>query len=336
MRRKSEKVPLDFISIGDSTLDVFVMINEASLSCQLSKEECLLCLDYAEKIPVEGVTKINGAGNASNAAVAARRLGLRTAIVSIVGKDVLGREIMQGWRDAKISTKYVQIDPERDTNYSTVLIFQGERTILVHAEPRTYRLPKLDGAKWIYYTALGPDHNRLETELLAHLGKHPEQKLCFNPGTQHLRRGIESLKRVVARADLFIVNKQEAEHLLQNGERPIINLLTHFIHLGAKNVVITDGPHGSYATDGKSFWFCPVFPGKIVERTGAGDAYATTFVCALTWGWSIPDAMRAGTANAQRVVQFIGPQAGLLNKTGLQKALKTFARIKAKPYQKKG
>ncbi len=318
----------DFISIGDSTLDVFLQLHEATVSCQLNKEQCLLCLEYAEKIPVENVVKIPGAGNASNAAVGATRLGLASAIVSILGKDDIGKEILSGWKRAGVSTKYVQFDPKRETNYSTVLNFKGERTILSFSEPRKYSLPDLDGAKWIYYTSLGPGHQKLEKQLLAHLKKHPQQKLCFNPGTKQLRRGLESLKPVIARCDVFIVNKDEAEFLLKDGERPIQNLLASFIHHGAKLVVITDGPNGSHATDGKHIWFEPIFPGPVVERTGAGDSYATALVCMLHHGLSIPDAMRAGTANGWSVVQYVGPQKGLLTKKTMPTILKKFARIK--------
>ncbi len=104
----------DFIAIGDSTLDVFLTLHEASVSCQLNKEQCLLCLEYAEKIPVESVVKVPGAGNASNAAVGASRLGLKSAIVSILGKDEIGKEIMGGWMKAGVATKYVQFDPKHE------------------------------------------------------------------------------------------------------------------------------------------------------------------------------------------------------------------------------
>lgn len=319
---------LDLIAIGDSTLDVFLHISEASLSCQINKEACLLCLEYAEKIPVDSVTKIPGAGNASNAAVGASRLGFKSAIVSILGKDEIGKEIMQGWKQEKVSTKYVSFDTKRETNYSTVLNFKGERTILVHAEKRTYKLPKLDGSKWIYYTALGPGHERLEKQLLAHLKRNPTQKLCFNPGTKQLRRGLTEIKPVIARSDIFIVNKQEAELLLGDGERPIPNLLLAFKHLGPKIIVLTDGPNGSHATDGNTMWSLGIFEGPVLERTGAGDSYATAFTCAIEMGWSIPDAMRAGTANGWSVVQHIGPQRGLLDKKTMQSALKKFSKVK--------
>lgn len=319
---------LDFIAIGDSTLDVFLQISEASVSCQINKEQCLLCLQYAEKIPVESVIQIPGAGNASNAAVGAARLGLRSAIVSILGKDEIGKEIMSGWKKEKVDTRYVTFDSKRATNYSTVLNFKGERTILVHGERRNYRLPKLDGAKWVYYTSLGPGHEPLEKQLLVHLKKHPTQKLCFNPGTKQLRRGLRSIKPVIARSDVFIVNKQEAEFLLEDGERPIQTLLMTLKQICPGIVVITDGPKGSHATDGKTIWSLGIYPGPVVERTGAGDSYATGFSCALFMGKTIPEAMRIGTAEGWSVVQHIGPQKGLLSKAKLNAALKKFARAK--------
>lgn len=320
----------DIITIGDSTLDVFLQIHEATVSCQINKEKCLFCLEYAEKIPVDSVVKIPGAGNASNAAVGARRLGLKSAIVSVVGKDEIGEEILEGWEKARVSTAYVIKDPEHVTNYSTVLNFKGERTILVRAERRKYLLPPIDGTRWVYYTALGPGHEKLEKQLLAHLKRRPEQNLAFNPGTGQLRRGLNAIKPVIARSDLFIVNKQEAEHLLGNGERPIHNLLLHFLNLGAKKVVITDGSHGSHATDGKHVWSLGIFKGPIVERTGAGDSYATAFLCSLYAGKSVPEAMRAGTANAWSVVQYVGPLKGLLTKTQMAHTLKRFAHMKPK------
>lgn len=318
----------DLIAIGDSTLDVFLNINEATVSCQLNKPQCLLCFDYAEKIPVEAVVKVPGAGNASNAAVGGRRLGMKTAILSIVGNDETGKEIVAGWKREGVNLEHVSVDKKRETNYSTILSFKGERTILVHHQPRAYALPKLDPAAWIYYTSIGKKHERLEKRLLAHLKTHKKTKLVFNPGTHQLHRGLNALKPVIARCEVFIVNKEEAWRLLEDGERPIHNMLRSFLALGAKTVVITDGPAGSYASDGKETWFHPIFKGPILERTGAGDSYTIGFVYGMFRGASLPEAMGYGTANAWSVVQHIGPQAGLLKKQEMARVMKKFAKVK--------
>ncbi|HEU0050618.1 MAG TPA: carbohydrate kinase family protein [Patescibacteria group bacterium] len=322
--------PFDLVAIGDSTLDVFLHMHEATLECQLHRERCLLCLEYANKIPVESMVKVPGAGSASNIAVGAAKLGMRAAIVSVLGNDEVGKEILARWKRAGVSDTYVQFDAKHETNYSTVLDFQGERTILSYNLPRIYRLPTLDGAQWIFYASLGPKHERLEKQLLRHLHKHPAQKLAFNPGVQQLERNLSGLKPVIARSNLFIVNKEEAERLLQDGDRPMANLLMSFVHLGAKIVVITDGPKGSYATDGKEIWSLPIFPGREIERTGAGDAFAVAFLHELFRGHPIPEAMRAGTASAWSVIQKIGPQSGLLDPRGLRNVLQKFKRIQPK------
>ncbi len=321
---------LDLLTIGDATLDVFLRIHEATLSCQINKQQCLLCFNYADKIPVESVIKIPGAGNASNAAVGGARLGMRSAIVCFVGNDEVGREMLAGWKQARVATSYVRIDRRHDSNYSTVLDYHGERTILVYHQPHEYVLPSIDGADWIYYTSIGPGHERLEKQLLAHLAHYPKQPLAFNPGTHQLRRGLKALTPVIKRSSLFAVNREEADRLLEDGHRPVENMLMSFAKMGAKVVVITDGEHGSYATDGKKMWNMGIFPGKVVERTGAGDGYTTGMLYALWKGMTVPEAMRVGTANAWSVIQRVGPQAGLLNEQVLATTLKKFARVQAR------
>lgn len=325
---RSSKDMLDVITIGDSLLDVFLGIEEATVTCQLNKEACLLCLEYAEKIPLTSVVKVPGAGNSSNAAVGATFLGLSSAIVSVLGKDDVGGEILLHWNKLGVDTRFVQLDKTHDTNYATILNFKGERTQLIYFHPRNYRLPKLVSTRWMYYSAIGSKHEMLEKQMLAFLNKQPETKLVFNPGTTHLRRGLKALLPVIAASEVFCVNKQEAERLLEDGERPVHNLLMKMHKLGPEIVVITDGPKGSYATDGRSIWHMPIFPGPVVERTGAGDSYTTAFMCALHHGKGIADAMRWGTANSWSVVQFVGPQAGLLSKTKIASTLKKFASFK--------
>jgi sugar/nucleoside kinase (ribokinase family) len=87
--------------------------------------------------------------------------------------------------------------------------------------------------------------------------------------------------------------------------------------------VITDGTKGAYAFDGKSFWFMPPYPDPKppYERTGAGDAFSSTFVVALALGLHIEDALRWAPINSMSVVQFVGAQEGLLTRLKIDKFL---------------
>ncbi|MFC1612224.1 carbohydrate kinase family protein, partial [Patescibacteria group bacterium] len=105
-------------------------------------------------------------------------------------------------------------------------------------------------------------------------------------------------------------------------------LLKKLCALGPKTVIITDGSKGAYASDCKIHYKMGVFPIKIVEMTGAGDAFATGIIAALHYGKTIDEALRWGTANSTSVISSIGPQEGLLGQDGIQKILRKYSKIK--------
>lgn len=322
---------LDLLAVGDATKDVFIEINEATVNCSLNAKTCLLCLNYADKIPVKGVTPVAAAGNAANAAVGSARLGHKAGLMAILGDDREGKDLMQALEADHVDTRCMKIDKKHGTNYSAVLNFKGERTILVYHQPRTYVFPpNPPKPKWVYYTSIGHGHEKFEKQMLVWLNKHPEINMLFNPGTHQLRRKLTALKPAIKRSTVFIVNKEEAEYLLNEGVQPIPNLIAALRRIGPQHVIITDGANGSWASDDGHIWSLPMFPGKAIERTGAGDSYATGVANALMSGQTLPEAMRWGTANAQNVVREIGPQKGLLTVAQMKAVLKKFARIKPK------
>jgi sugar/nucleoside kinase (ribokinase family) len=75
-----------------------------------------------------------------------------------------------------------------------------------------------------------------------------------------------------------------------------------------------------------------VFPAKLVEMTGAGDAFATSTVAGIIHGETLQEAMRWGAANSAAVVEEIGPQKGLLSFSKLQDTLKEHKQIAAKEF----
>ena len=316
------------VAIGESLRDVFYMLDEASLSCTLHKERCLLCLEYAEKIPVHHVVKVPAAGNSANAAVGASRLGMRSALVTWVGQDHAGRHQAEALDDEGVDLRFLVTDTKHPTSESTILVYQGERTQLVNFQPRIYRLPKLPSTACIYYSAVSSSHEKLDRAIFQHLKKEKNIFFTFQPGTTHIRQGIEKIKQLVARSSLFVLNKDEAHLLLQDGARTMRNLLETFHHIGARTIVITDGQNGADAFDGMDQWHMPVFPTTPVEMTGAGDSFATAVTAALLREMDLPTALRWGTANSWSVIGEIGPQKGLLNTKGIEKVLKKFASIK--------
>lgn len=326
MPKPQKKSLFDIISIGDATLDVFVVLHEASVLCSLQKDACQLCLSYADKIPVEKVTRLIG-GNAANNAVGSSRLGLKSGFYSIVGNDETGRQIIETIKKEKVACDYVHVDKKQESNYSVVLSHKGERTILVYHLDRTYAMPKFKPTTWFYLTSMGKNHWEFHVKLLAHVKKTGAQ-LAFNPGTHQLKQGLEKLKPLLALTTVLFVNKEEAQKLV-GAIADMKELLVALKRVGPKVVVITDGDNGSYAHDGVAFWKCGITDTSVVERTGAGDAFATAFVAAMIHGKNIPEAMQWGTMNSASVITKVGPQPGLLTKTQMQAWLKKYTKPRA-------
>lgn len=299
----------NIISIGDSALDTFLELHEASVHCNLERTKCFLCLNYADKIPVEKIHHSFG-GNAANFSVGVSRLGVRAAIYTVLGKDENGKQIFNNFEKEKVGTEYTFFDETQSTNCSTVINFQGERTILTYHEKREYQLPDLAPASWVYLTSVSHGHEELYRQVVEHVEK-TKAKLIFNPGTTQLRGGIEKLIHVLRNTELLILNKDEADLLLS--KKSVKDLLETFVlQYGVQKTVITDAENGSYAFDGETHYGVPAQKVTLIERTGAGDAYAAGLVAALILGKNLEQAMEWGAKNAASVVQYIGAQKGLL------------------------
>jgi ribokinase len=93
--------------------------------------------------------------------------------------------------------------------------------------------------------------------------------------------------------------------------------------LGPHVVVITDGPNGSYASYDFKLVTIPNYPDPAppLDRTGAGDAFASTIVAALAMGETMDTALTWAPINSMSVVQELGAQKGLLSLDKLKKYL---------------
>lgn len=320
----------DVITIGDTTYDTinFIDEEEAHVVCNVKKQECEICFDYADKIPVREVFESVG-GNAANAAVGFSRLGLKTAIYSEIGTDVLGSRVTKTLRDEGVSLKYIKC--EGITNRSSVISVHGERTIFSYHEKRDYHLPQLESTTWVYLTSLKTGFAKVQNDLISQI-RAKKIFLAYNPGTYQLKSDIINSQAILQKATVVIMNKEEAAHWLK---MPITSTIKHLLFAltkyGTKNSVITDGLAGSYGFDGINYYHCPIYPQHAIETTGAGDSFSTALTAALFRGGSLKEAMRWGTINSASVVQQVGGQAGLLTNTELQKRLKLHENVCAQP-----
>lgn len=323
----------DLISIGDSTIDVFLEVDpqDAESSCSLDHEKCVVSFEFGAKIPVKSLVRVAGVGNAPNLAIGSVRLGLKTALYTVLGSDRDSQECKEVFEKEGVDTKFVVMENDKRSGFSAVINYSAERNIFRFREDHEYQLPNFPQASWVYYTSIGKGSEVLHEPLVAYL-KNTGAKLGFNPGTLQIREGIETIKPMMAVANVLLVNREEAYKLVRGEIEDIRGLLADLKATGPEAVVITDGRGGSYASiDGREVWFCPIpEESPVVERTGCGDAYSTGFLAAMVQGRQLPEAMLWGTMNATSVIQYIGAREGLLTPEGMQKTIEKWGNA-AKP-----
>ncbi len=318
---------IDFLAIGDITTDAFIRIKDASVHCDINKENCQISMAFGEKIPFEFAEVVKAVGNSANAAVSAARLGLNTGLVSDIGNDQNGKECLAELKRNKVSTKHVHIHKGLPTNYHYVLWYEDERTILIKQTEYPYKVDNIGTPKWIYLSSMASNSLPYHLELAKYLKKHPQIKLAFQPGTFQMKLGYEKLRELYEHTEVFFCNVGEAKRILEISEKDHVDikeLLERMHRTGPKVVCITDGPKGAYAYDGKDAWFMPPYPDPKppYERTGAGDSFASTFTVALSLGKGLDEALMWGPINSMSVVQYVGAQKGLLSRKTLEEFLK--------------
>jgi ribokinase len=320
------KKKYDVVSIGDVVMDAFIGLQEAKVEWDKNHEHPRLSMSFADKIPYKSLVVIPAVGNASNVAVGATRLGLRTAMITAIGDDSYGKEILARYKQEGLSKEYVTINKGKPTNYHFVLNYEAERTILIkHEEYKYFDPAKLAGkTDWLYFSSIAENTLPFHKKVGEFLKKNPDVKMGFNPGTFQLRYGVDKIREIYKHTYVLFVNREEAEMILGTKNSEIKPLFAGLHALGPKIVVITDGPAGAYASDGTDQYFMEPYPDPKppVSRTGAGDAFSTGFFCGLVYGLSVYDALRWAPIESMHVVQFFGAQTGLLSKPDLLKLLK--------------
>jgi sugar/nucleoside kinase (ribokinase family) len=210
------------------------------------------------------------------------------------------------------------------SNYHYVLRLGAERTILVKHTEFPYVFPNISTPKFIYLSSLAENSLPFHTKIAQYLKNNPSVKLAFQPGTFQMKLGYENLKELYEQTYLFFCNKEEAQRILNTQEQDIKILLQKVKELGPQIPIITDGPNGAYALYENRVLFVPPYPDpkEPVDRTGAGDSFASTITSALALGKPIEEALLWGPINSMSVVQYIGAQAGLLTQEKIQEYLK--------------
>lgn len=302
------------ITVGAAVQDVFLSQSSALKAVCESPDRCFQKLELGSKADVNQIHFSTG-GGATNAAVTFARQGHEVAFMGVIGDDPAGRAVLDDLDRENIDTRFVRFSRQYNTGYSVLLLApNGERTILTYRGASTHYYPgdfapdALD-ADWLYVSTLAGQMKVLDE--LFRAAKERGIKICFNPGKKELAQR-EQLIGLLADVDVLAANREEMAQLVSGDT---LEMLVRGTLRLAPVVLVTDGTRGSMVSDGRSMIRAGMYENvDAVDRTGAGDAFASGFLSQWVDGASLRDAVLFASANANSVVAKIGAKAGILYK----------------------
>lgn len=310
------------LAVGDINTNAFIKMNEEHGEITTDeKGYTRLSIEMGGKIPYDEVEEFRAGECSPNAAVSMTRLGLKVDLMTWLGDDEAGQHMIEYLKEQGVGTDYMVVEEGQKSNYHYVLRFGADRTKLQKFEDYKYEWREPETTPdWIYLGVLGEKTWHLHEALLDYLNRNPDVKLVFQPGMYHLMWGAEKMADFYRRAEVVIMNREEAAQVTGLDRSSVSSLIKGLHDLGVSIAVVTDGADGAYASDGSKILFMPNYPDPAppFERTGAGDAFASTLSAALALGEPLESALRWAPINSAYVVQQMGAQRGLLPYDELQ------------------
>ncbi len=316
----------DVITVGSATVDVFAKTRFSELIKIIDPkgETDLLAFPSGTKILIDGLAFTTGGGG-TNTAVALSRLGHKVGFIGKLGDGTNSEFIQKDLKKEKIDL--LCAPGKGHSGYSVILdTLEHDRTILTYKgindelKLKDINRKKLK-TKWFYFSAM-LEESFHTLEKLAEFAEQHDIKIAFNPSTYLAEKGSSYLRHILNRTSLLVLNKEEACLLV--GKESIKGLLLKLKSLGPKIVAITDGKRDLYVADESHIYITkPPFV-KIADTTGAGDAFAASFLSGILRKNDIEFAIKLGTVNALSVITHYGAKNILLSYNEAMKSMKKF------------
>ncbi|MCC6639108.1 carbohydrate kinase family protein [Candidatus Falkowbacteria bacterium] len=308
------KQRLNVITIGSATKDVFLI----SKGFKIIKSKIFStgygeCFVYGSKVELGGVYFDTG-GGATNAAATCASLGLTTGVVTSVGKDAPGIEVILDLKKRGVVVSQIHKHPQLNTGYSTILLADsGDRTILVYRGASNDFNPayitKKCNADWLYLSSVGGNVSFLKKVFTQ--ARSNKSRIFWNPGAKELAHGLSFLTPYLKSTHILSLNTDEAMELCK-GKDVVTNIkkLSKLVPI----VLITDGKNGAYMAHGDAVYFIPTLGTKPLNATGAGDAFGSGFLSGYIKTGDIFVAACTGVYNSDAIIQTMGAKNGIITK----------------------
>jgi ribokinase len=254
-------------------------------------------------------------GSAANTVVGLARLGCKVGFIGKVGADREAKMLLDDFRREGVDTGGI-VQAKRGKS-GTVMGFVDEKgqralyvdpgvndTIGIEETNKGY----VDRAKFLHLTSfVGEKSFQSQKRLLSLLSDRV--KISLDPGELYARLGLDRLDPIVRKCFVFMPNAGELEFLTR---RPDYCMgAEYLLEKGVRIVAVKLGSGGCYVSDGKESHLVEPVKVKVVDTTGAGDAFDAGFLYGMINGKDLYDCGRIGNFVASRCIMRLGARTGL-------------------------
>jgi 5-dehydro-2-deoxygluconokinase len=250
-------------------------------------------------------------GSATNVAVAAARLGDRSAVITKVGDDPFGPYVRRALEGFGVDARFVGTHP----TLRTPIVFceihpPDDFPLLFYREPTapdmTITIDELDldeirAARvfWTTGTGLSADPSRSATIEALEARDGADGITIHDLDHRPMFWSDESEAGVWARealrhATVAVGNRDEVEVAV--GTRDPLAASAALLNLGVEIAIVKQGPDGVLARTADGVVEVPPVRLDVVNGLGAGDAFGGSLVHALLAGWDVERAVRLANA----------------------------------------
>ena len=254
-------------------------------------------------------------GSAANTTVGLARFGCKVGFIGKIGGDKEGDVLIKSFCKEGVDVNgIVRTEHGRSGSVLGFVDKDGARALYIDSGVNdTIKLADVDEAyvsqaRFLHLTSfVGEMSFQTQKKLLAVL---PESvKISFDPGMLYAQRGLSQLETIVKKTDVMMPNFVELK--LLTGKTDYCTGADSLIGKGAKIVAVKLGGEGCYVTDGREQHLIDAFKVKVVDTTGAGDAFCTGFLYGILNDKNLFECGRLGNFVASRCAMKMGARTGL-------------------------
>ena len=290
----------DAVGFGALNVDKLFKVNKIAKA-----EEETFITDYSEAC----------GGSAANTIVGLARLDCKAGFIGKVAEDREGKMLVDDFQKEDVDTK--GIIHSKHGRSGTAMGFvdkRGERALYVDPGVNdTIEFHEIDmeyafQTRFLHLTSFIREKSfQAQKKLVEALPKNV--KLSCDPGKLYAEKGMQKLEPLIKRTSVFMPSQSELQ--LLTGKNDYRKGAETLLRKGVEIVTVKLGSEGCYVTDGKESHLIEPFKVKVVDTTGAGDAFCAGFLYGLISGKSLYECGRIGNFVASRCIMKMGARPGL-------------------------